>query len=128
MSESTNSGSILLIEDNDAFAASIQRTLEGEGFEVIHCDDGEVGLETALDVVDLRVLQRHLGPRLAAGDTLEIDDAVLHRTAVADDDEGLLARATAHVLVLGRKHRSHLDRTLVHDLAGDGPSIGTSSR
>ncbi len=49
MSESPQNGTVLLIEDDDAFARSIKRVLEGEGFTVTHCNDGAEGLSKAVD-------------------------------------------------------------------------------
>nr|NIS40997.1 hypothetical protein [Desulfuromonadales bacterium] len=83
----------------------------------------DVRHELALLLIDHGRLQGRFRPRLAGRDLLEIDDAVLDRTAFTDDDQRFLAHAAANLLVLGRQHRSHLDWAVVDHLSRDGATV-----
>ncbi|MBT4512910.1 MAG: response regulator [Chloroflexi bacterium] len=49
MVKTTDRGTVLIIEDNAGYRRVYQDALEAEGYEIIDADDGEWGLQLALD-------------------------------------------------------------------------------
>jgi two-component system phosphate regulon response regulator PhoB len=63
---------ILLVEDDTGLAEAYQARLEAEGFEVLHCGDGEKALQSAVDFLPDLILLDIMMPNVSGLDVLDI--------------------------------------------------------
>jgi DNA-binding response OmpR family regulator len=63
---------ILLVEDDVGLAEAYKARLEAEGFEVMHCADGEKALQAAVDYMPDLILLDIMMPNVSGLDVLDI--------------------------------------------------------
>jgi two-component system alkaline phosphatase synthesis response regulator PhoP len=63
---------ILLVEDDVGLGEAYQARLEAEGFEVMHCSDGEKALQSAVDFLPDLILLDIMMPNISGLDVLDI--------------------------------------------------------
>jgi DNA-binding response OmpR family regulator len=63
---------ILLVEDDIGLAQAYKLRLEAEGFEVMHCADGEKALQAAVDYMPDLILLDIMMPKISGFDVLDI--------------------------------------------------------
>jgi len=72
----TNAKKILLVEDDAGLASIYQARLEAEGFQVVHCENGEAALSEAIKHNPDLILLDVMMPKISGFDVLDI----LHNT------------------------------------------------
>ncbi len=63
---------ILLVEDDMALATAYKTRLEAEGFDVLHCPDGEKALQSAVGYLPDLILLDLMMPNVSGFDVLDI--------------------------------------------------------
>jgi DNA-binding response OmpR family regulator len=63
---------IMLVEDDLALAAAYKVRMEAEGFDVLHCEDGEIAMQQALEYRPDLILLDIMMPKISGFDVLDI--------------------------------------------------------
>lgn len=63
---------ILLVEDDIGLATVYKARLENEGFDVIHCDNGETALKDAIEYKPDLIILDVMMPKISGFDVLDI--------------------------------------------------------
>lgn len=69
---SSTKSKVLLVEDDLGLASVYQARLEAEGFEVVHCDNGEAALSDAIKHKPDLILLDVMMPKISGFDVLDI--------------------------------------------------------